>query len=207
MDARRAVPEPADRLRRQLEPQRHPPHAVRACSAPDVAAPVGGGGLLAGVRRACCSPPARSATASGARARCSSAWPSSSSRACSRPRRPRCGSSSPAARVMGVGAAFIMPSTLSILVNVFPPEERTKAIAIWASVTGAAGRGRPGRQRLAARPLLVRVGVPRQRADHRGRAGRRLVPRAEVEGSRRGPARSGRRGAVDRRDRRRSSTA
>ena len=40
---------------------------------------------------------------------------------------------------MGVGAAFIMPSTLSILVNVFPPHERTKAIAIWASVTGAAG--------------------------------------------------------------------
>ena len=40
---------------------------------------------------------------------------------------------------MGVGAAFIMPSTLSILVNVFSPEERTKAIAIWASVTGAAG--------------------------------------------------------------------
>jgi EmrB/QacA subfamily drug resistance transporter len=41
--------------------------------------------------------------------------------------------------LMGVGAAFIMPSTLSILVNVFPPHERTKAIAIWASVTGAAG--------------------------------------------------------------------
>src|SRR5581483_4210556 len=41
--------------------------------------------------------------------------------------------------VMGVGAAFIMPSTLSILVNVFPAEERAKAIAIWASVTGAAG--------------------------------------------------------------------
>ncbi len=41
--------------------------------------------------------------------------------------------------LMGVGAAFIMPSTLSILVNVFPPEERAKAIAIWASVTGAAG--------------------------------------------------------------------
>ncbi len=41
--------------------------------------------------------------------------------------------------LMGVGAAFIMPSTLSIIVNVFPPRERTKAIAIWASVTGAAG--------------------------------------------------------------------
>jgi EmrB/QacA subfamily drug resistance transporter len=41
--------------------------------------------------------------------------------------------------VMGLGAAFIMPSTLSILINVFPPQERTKAIAIWASVTGAGG--------------------------------------------------------------------
>lgn len=40
---------------------------------------------------------------------------------------------------MGIGAAFIMPSTLSILVNVFPPDERTKAIAIWAGVTGGAG--------------------------------------------------------------------
>ena len=40
---------------------------------------------------------------------------------------------------MGIAAAFIMPSTLSILVNVFPPEERAKAIATWAGVTGAAG--------------------------------------------------------------------
>src|SRR5580765_6260878 len=41
--------------------------------------------------------------------------------------------------LMGACAAFIMPSTLSILVNVFPPHERAKAIAIWAGVTGAAG--------------------------------------------------------------------
>jgi EmrB/QacA subfamily drug resistance transporter len=41
--------------------------------------------------------------------------------------------------VMGVGAAFIMPSTLSILVNVFTDEEQVRAIAIWASLTGAAG--------------------------------------------------------------------
>ena len=41
--------------------------------------------------------------------------------------------------VMGLGAAFIMPSTLSILVNVFPPGERAKAIAIWATTTGIAG--------------------------------------------------------------------
>ena len=32
-----------------------------------------------------------------------------------------------------------MPSTLSIIINIFPAHERPKAIAIWASVTGAAG--------------------------------------------------------------------
>jgi len=41
--------------------------------------------------------------------------------------------------LMGAAAAFIMPSTLSILVNVFGPDERSKAIAIWAATTGAAG--------------------------------------------------------------------
>lgn len=40
--------------------------------------------------------------------------------------------------LMGIAAALIMPSTLSILVNVFPPHERTKAIAIWAATAGAA---------------------------------------------------------------------
>ena len=48
--------------------------------------------------------------------------------------------------LMGVGAAFIMPSTLSILVNVFPPGERAKAIAIWAATTGVAGVDRSGRR-------------------------------------------------------------
>ncbi|MBA3280954.1 MAG: MFS transporter [Acidimicrobiia bacterium] len=38
--------------------------------------------------------------------------------------------------VMGVAAAFVMPSTLSILTNVFPAHERAKAIAIWAGVSG-----------------------------------------------------------------------
>jgi EmrB/QacA subfamily drug resistance transporter len=40
--------------------------------------------------------------------------------------------------MMGVAGALIMPSTLSIIINVFPAHERPKAIAIWASVTGAA---------------------------------------------------------------------
>ncbi len=41
--------------------------------------------------------------------------------------------------VMGVGAAFIMPATLSIISAVFPPNERTKAIAVWAGFAGAGG--------------------------------------------------------------------
>ena len=45
--------------------------------------------------------------------------------------------------LMGLGAAFIMPSTLSILINVFPPGERSKAIAIWASLMGASGATGP----------------------------------------------------------------
>jgi MFS transporter, DHA2 family, integral membrane protein len=39
--------------------------------------------------------------------------------------------------IMGIGAALIMPATLSILTNVFPPHERAKAIAIWAGLAGA----------------------------------------------------------------------
>jgi EmrB/QacA subfamily drug resistance transporter len=41
--------------------------------------------------------------------------------------------------VMGIGAALIMPSTLSLLQSVFPPQERAKAIAIWAGFAGAGG--------------------------------------------------------------------
>ncbi|MGZ4688906.1 MAG: DHA2 family efflux MFS transporter permease subunit [Acidimicrobiia bacterium] len=38
--------------------------------------------------------------------------------------------------LMGIGAAFIMPSTLSIITNVFTdPKERGKAIGVWAGVS------------------------------------------------------------------------
>ena len=40
---------------------------------------------------------------------------------------------------MGIGAALIMPATLSIIVSVFSPEERAKAIAVWAGFAGAGG--------------------------------------------------------------------
>ena len=38
--------------------------------------------------------------------------------------------------LMGVGGALIMPSTLSIVTNVFPAEERGRAIGIWAGFSG-----------------------------------------------------------------------
>src|SRR3954454_8559072 len=38
--------------------------------------------------------------------------------------------------LMGLGAAGIMPTTLSILTNIFPSSERPKAIAIWAAASG-----------------------------------------------------------------------
>jgi EmrB/QacA subfamily drug resistance transporter len=38
--------------------------------------------------------------------------------------------------LMGVGGALIMPATLSIITNVFPREERGRAIGVWAGVAG-----------------------------------------------------------------------
>ena len=38
--------------------------------------------------------------------------------------------------VMGIGAAFVMPTTLSIINNTFPKRERARAVAIWGAVAG-----------------------------------------------------------------------
>jgi EmrB/QacA subfamily drug resistance transporter len=40
--------------------------------------------------------------------------------------------------LQGIGAALMMPGTLSIISNTFPPEERGKAIGTWAGVSGVA---------------------------------------------------------------------
>jgi EmrB/QacA subfamily drug resistance transporter len=40
--------------------------------------------------------------------------------------------------IQGAGAAFMMPGTLSIISNAFPPEERGKAIGTWAGVSAIA---------------------------------------------------------------------
>jgi len=41
--------------------------------------------------------------------------------------------------ISGVGAAFVMPATLSLITAIFAPSERPKAIAIWAGFAGAGG--------------------------------------------------------------------
>jgi EmrB/QacA subfamily drug resistance transporter len=41
--------------------------------------------------------------------------------------------------VAGVGAAFVMPATLSLLTVAYPKEQRIKAVGIWAGVAGSGG--------------------------------------------------------------------
>ena len=38
--------------------------------------------------------------------------------------------------IMGIGGAFVMPTTLSIINNTFPRKERARAVAIWGAVAG-----------------------------------------------------------------------
>jgi EmrB/QacA subfamily drug resistance transporter len=38
--------------------------------------------------------------------------------------------------VIGLGAALVMPTTLSIITNVFPEDERGRAVGIWAGIAG-----------------------------------------------------------------------
>src|SRR5919106_3511535 len=83
--------------------------------------------------------------------------------------------------VMGLGAALIMPATLSILTNVFPAHERARAIAVWAGLAGAGAAFGPvasgfllehfwwGSVFLVNLPVVATALV----------AGRRLVPRSK----------------------------
>src|SRR5580693_6075655 len=40
--------------------------------------------------------------------------------------------------VLGLGAALVMPATLSTITGTFPPAQRTRAVSIWAGVAGGA---------------------------------------------------------------------
>lgn len=41
--------------------------------------------------------------------------------------------------VIGLGAALVMPATLSTITSTFPESKRTRAVSIWAAVAGGAG--------------------------------------------------------------------
>ena len=73
---------------------------------------------------------------------------------------------------MGIGGALIMPATLSIIIDVFPREERGKAIGIWSGIAAIGIGLGPFVRRSAAGVVLVDVRLPGQRADHRRRARR-----------------------------------
>ena len=202
VDPRRPVPEPPDRLHRQLEPQRGPAHPRAALPRDRTRSCSGSSPPTRWCSPGCCSPPGRSATGSGGRVRCSSAS-------------------------LGFLAACLLASTVDrdvaahrlprpdgLLRRVHhavdavdprqrvPADERAKAIAIWAGVTGAAGAIGPVASGWLLGHFSFGSDLPRQRADHHRGARRRVLPRAEVEGSRGGHPRPGRRDPVDRRDRR-----
>ena len=81
--------------------------------------------------------------------------------------------------VMGVGAAMVFPSTLSLLTNVFTERrERALAIGLWGAITGVGDRARADRRRLAASAVRLAQHFLRDDADRcdRGRPRRQLRP-------------------------------
>ena len=92
-----------------------------------------------------------------------------------------------------------MPATLSLLTNIFPDPRSGAGPSACGRRRRRQRRPRARDRRLAARALLLGLGLPRQRAGDRRRPLRRLVPAAVVEGPRRAPPRPGRRRPLDRR--------
>ena len=101
--------------------------------------------------------------------------------------------------VMGIGAALIMPSTLSLLQSAFPPKERREGDRHLVRVRRRGWCDRTADGRLPAPALLVRLGVLRRCAHRRHRVHGERAARTEGEGGPRCRARPARRAALDRR--------
>ena len=95
--------------------------------------------------------------------------------------------------VLGLGAALVMPATLSTITGTFAPAERARAVSIWAGVAGGAAVLGLLASGAAARGVLVAVDL---RPEHRpvgARARRHVAVRARIRRCRRSPARCRRR--------------
>ena len=105
-----------------------------------------------------------------------------------------------AARVLlGFAGAPLIVMAMSALAVLFTPEERPKAVGIWAAVNFVSlpDRAHPGR--LHPQPRLVGLGVPDERPGRPAGPGRRAGPGPGDQVRREAGARPGRRGALDRR--------
>ena len=197
--ARRAVHEPARDRRRQHDRQRRAADPGARPRRGRQRAPVGGRRLHARVRRRCCCWPARSAIASGAAARCSGGLAVFGLASAAAAFAGGVDLLIAARAVMGAGAAFIMPATLSLLISVFTDAARARdGGRHLGGHGGPRRRARPGGRRLPARPLLVGVDLHRQRPALRAgdrrrsqghpRIARRGRPAASTGRARRSPA-------------------
>ena len=98
---------------------------------------------------------------------------------------------------MGVGGALIMPATLSIISNVFPREERAKAIGIWSGMAAIGIGLGPLMGGLLLEwfdwtsVFLLNVPVALDRADRR-REARPREPRSRARAASTSPARCSR---------------
>jgi len=63
--------------------------------------------------------------------------------------------------IAGIGAALIMPGTLATITSVFPPDERARAVGVWAAFAGGGAilgmLGADPATARAARPARVRT--------------------------------------------------
>ena len=92
--------------------------------------------------------------------------------------------------IQGIGAALMMPATLSIITNAFPADERGKAIGTWAGSLRPGARDRPAARRLPHRARLLAGDLLPQPAG-RGRGDRRRrCSRSASRGTRPSAARS-----------------
>ena len=80
---------------------------------------------------------------------------------------------------MGVGAAFVMPVTLSVITTIFPPEERGKAVGTWVGVAAGGARDRPARLGRPARVAVLAGDLRPQRRARDDRARRHDRDRPE----------------------------